>query len=140
MNMDAMPLARQVDFVFKQLEEELVNSPSGTVMIHIRNNAIGKFGLRQNPIESKNGSFEKRERGMTPTQVQAFRKMAIDALQFRRNWTHGEIMYDFAVRPSSGTWSASICYESNYNTSNWSYRYQPKAPSMRENYRDNMES
>ncbi len=46
MNMDAMSLARQVDFVFKQLEEELVNSPAGTVMIHIRNNAIGKFGLR----------------------------------------------------------------------------------------------
>ncbi|MFF2480806.1 O-methyltransferase [Paenibacillus sp. NPDC058071] len=132
MNMDAMPLARQVDYVFRQLEEELTHATAGTVMIHIRNNAIGKFGMRHNPIESKNGQVEHAGQGMTPLQVQAFRKLAIDALKLRRNWTHGEIVYDFAVRPSAGTWSASICYESNYNTSNWNHRYQPKHPSASE--------
>lgn len=133
MNLDAMPLARQVDFVFRQLEEELTHAIAGTVHIHIRNNAIGKFGLRQNPIESKNGSLESSKQGMTPTQVQAFRQLAIEALKYRRNWTHGEIMYDFSVRQSVGSWSASICYESNYNTANWSYRYQqPKNQMFRE--------
>ncbi|SFE14522.1 hypothetical protein SAMN05216378_2481 [Paenibacillus catalpae] len=139
MNLDAMPLARQVDFVFRQLEEELTHAVGGTVHIHIRNNAVGKFGLRHNPIESRNGKLEQDEEGgMTPTQVQAFRKLAIDALKLRRNWTHGEIMYDFAVRQNAGTWSASICYESNYNTANWSYRYQqPKQPMLREKSSDN---
>ena len=45
MNLDAVPLARQVDYVFRQLEDELRQAPAGTVLIHIRNNAIGKFGF-----------------------------------------------------------------------------------------------
>lgn len=128
MNLDAMPLARQVDFVFRQLEEELTHAVGGTVHIHIRNNAVGKFALRHNPIESRNGKLEQEEEegGMTPTQVQDFRKLAIDALKLKKNWTHGEIVYDFAVRQNTGTWSASICYESNYNTSNWIRYQQPK--------------
>lgn len=129
MELDAMPLARQIDFVFRQLESELTNASAGTVMIHIRNNAIGKFGLKNNPIEFKDGKMEKIGQGMSPSQVQAFRKLAIEALKFRRDWTHGEILYDFAVRPSTASWSASISYESNYNMANWSYRSPSKHPS-----------
>lgn len=134
MNLDAMPLARQVDYVFRQLEDELVHAVGGTVHIHIRNNAIGKFGLRHNPIESKNGKLEGAGAGagLTPSQVQAFRQMAIDALKLRRDWTHGEIMYDFSVRQSAGSWSASICYESNYNTANWNYRNPSRASMIRD--------
>jgi hypothetical protein len=127
MNNDEMPLARQIDFVFRQLEEELTDAVAGTVSIHIRNNTIGKFGIRHNPIECRNGEMKGGEKGLSAMQVQAFRQLAIDALKLKRNWTHGEIMYDFSVRSgSAGAWSASIQYESNYNSANWMYRYQPK--------------
>ncbi|WP_308638516.1 O-methyltransferase [Paenibacillus silvisoli] len=126
MNLDAMPLARQVDFVFKQLEEELLNAQAGTVIIQIRNNAVGKYGVRHNPIESKNGCIGESEQGMTKEQVQAFRKMAVDSMKLKRSWTHGEIMYDFSVRSGSGAWSASILFESNYNMASSMFRYTPK--------------
>jgi hypothetical protein len=126
MSLETMSLARQVDFVFRQLEEELVHAVAGTVIIHIRNNTVGKYGVRHNPIESKNGEIGQPEQGMTASQVQAFRQMAIDSLKLKRNWTHGEILYDFSVRSSSGAWSASILFESNYNLANGMFRYQPK--------------
>ena len=123
MEMGSVSLARQIDFVFKQLEGELTNAAAGTVLIHIRNNAIGKFGLRHHPLEAKDGKIEGQVKGLTREQVQAFRQMAIDALKYRRDWTHGEIMYDFSVRPSTNSWSASILYESNYNMAAWNNRY-----------------
>ncbi|CAM3979045.1 O-methyltransferase [Paenibacillus alkaliterrae] len=132
MEMDSVSLARQVDFVFRQLEGELTNATAGTVLIHVRNNAVGKFGMRHHPIESRNGKFETGGQGLTETQVQAFRQMAIDALKYRRDWTHGEILYDFSVRSSANSWSASILYESNYNMANWNSRYYPKSNSLRE--------
>lgn len=132
MGLEEMPLARQVDYVFRELEEELTHSIAGTVTIQIRNNAIGKFGIRHNPIEYRNGVPEQQEAGMTAMQVKAFRQMAVDALKLKRNWTHGEILYDFSVRPNSGTWSASVQYESNYNSANWMFRYQPKNKGLRD--------
>lgn len=96
---------------------------AGTVIIQIRNNVVGKYGVRHNPIESKNGRIGQSEQGMSHEQVQAFRQMAVDSIKLKRNWTHGEIMYDFSVR--SGTWSASILFESNYNLANM-FRYTPK--------------
>ncbi|MFC3343573.1 O-methyltransferase [Paenibacillus abyssi] len=132
MNLEEMPLARQVDFVFRQLEDELTDAIAGTVTIQIRNNTIGKFGVRHNPIESRDGQLEEGEKGMTAVQVKAFRQMAVDALKLKRNWTHGEIMYDFSVRKGANTWSASIQYESNYNSANWLFRYQPKNKPYRE--------
>ncbi|MBD2868068.1 O-methyltransferase [Paenibacillus arenilitoris] len=132
MELDSVSLARQVDFVFRQLEGELMNATAGTVLIHVRNNAVGKFGLRHHPIESKNGKIESSGEGMSTLQVQAFRQMAIDALKLRRDWTHGEILYDFSVRPSSNSWSASILYESNYNMANWNSRYYGRQGGLRE--------
>ncbi|MBW7453409.1 O-methyltransferase [Paenibacillus sepulcri] len=126
MSLETMSLARQVDYVFRQLEEELISAVAGTVFIHIRNNAVGKYGVRHNPIESKNGEIGQTEQGMTASQVQSFRQMAIDSLKLKRNWTHGEILYDFSVRSSTGAWSASILFESNYNLANGMFRYQPK--------------
>ncbi|MFD0715251.1 O-methyltransferase [Paenibacillus sp. GCM10027626] len=128
MNLDNMPLARQIDFVFRQLEEELLHSVAGTVIVHIRNNKVGKYGVRHNPIESRDGRLgdKKTEAGMTREQVQAFRTMAVDSLQLKRSWTHGEISFDFSVRSGTGNWSASISFESNYNLANGMFRYQPK--------------
>ncbi len=127
MEMDSGSLARQVDFVFRKLEGELTNATAGTVLIHVRNNAVGKFGLRHHPIESRNGQFEQESEGLSPSQVRAFRQMAIDALKYRRDWTHGEILYDFAVRSNAKTWSASVLYESNYNMASWNTRYYSKS-------------
>jgi len=131
--MDEFPLARQIDYVFRQLEDELTNAIAGTVSIHIRNNAIGKYGIRHNPIEYRNGTSEQGENGLTTAQVLAFRQMAIDALKYKRSWTHGEILYDFSVRPQAKSWTASVQYESNYNTANGMFRYQsPKSKPYRE--------
>lgn len=58
----ASPLARQVDFVFRQLESELTHASSGTVLIHIRNNTVGKYGIRHNPIELKPPASPNRQR------------------------------------------------------------------------------
>ncbi|MBJ6362315.1 O-methyltransferase [Paenibacillus sp. GCM10012307] len=134
MGLEEMPLARQIDFVFRELEDELTHAMSGTVTIQIRNNTIGKFGIKHHPIECRNGELKKPEQsaGLTVPQVRAFRQMAVDALKMKRNWTHGEIMYDFSVRPNAGTWSASIQYESNYNSANWLFRYQPKNRGLRD--------
>lgn len=128
-NPDGIPLARQVDYVFRQLEGELKNAAAGTVHIHVRNNAVGKFGVKHHPIESRNGELKPAEKGLTTQQVESFRKMAIEALKLKRDWTHGEICYDFATRPGTGTWSASVLYESNYNMANHTgslFQYSPK--------------
>lgn len=127
MEVNSVSLARQVDFVFRQLEGELTNTSAGTVLIHIRNNSVGKFGLRHHPIESRDGKIECSDKGLSQKQVQAFRQMAIDALKYRQDWTHGEILYDFTVRPNTNSWSASVLYESNYNMSTWNNRYVPKS-------------
>lgn len=127
MRLEDMPLARQIDYVFRQLEEELTGAIAGTVTVQIRNNMVGKYGVRHHPIESRNGEIGESARGLTAQQVSEFRRMAVDSLRLKRNWTHGEILYDFAVRPGKD-WSASVQYESNYNTANWMFRYQPKHP------------
>jgi hypothetical protein len=125
MRLEDMPLARQIDHVFRQLEAELTDAVAGTVTIQIRNNMIGKYGVRHHPIESVNGRFIEKERGLTAQQVSEFRRMAVESLRMKRNWTHGEILFDFAVRRNR-EWTASVQYESNYNTANWMFRYQPK--------------
>ena len=122
MRLEDMPLARQIDQVFRHLEPELTDAVAGTVTIQIRNNMVGKYGVRHHPIEAVNGRFAQRERGMTAQQVSEFRRMAVESLRLKRNWTHGEILFDFAVRRNQ-EWTASVQYESNYNTSTWVYRH-----------------
>lgn len=130
MRANSMSLASQIHYIFEQLEEELLGATAGTVVIQIRNNEVGKFGVRHNPIESRNGKLASEDSGMSREQVKEFRQMAVDALKYKRNWTHGEISYDFSVR--SKVWSASISYESNYNLANM-FRYNPK---QRDTYRE----
>lgn len=129
MGMELTPLARQMEYAFRQMEQELTHAAAGTVTIQIRNNVIGKYGICHNPIESRNGLIEEEpaESGLKSDQVLAFRKLAIDALQRKRGWTHGEIRFDFSVR--KGAWSAGITFESNYNMANVAngmFRLQPK--------------
>ncbi|MFD0696013.1 O-methyltransferase [Paenibacillus sp. GCM10027628] len=118
MNLDLIPLARQVDMVFKEIKEELLHVNSGTVFIHIRNNVIGKFGIKHLPLESKGGVLPIADnKGLSELQYQSFRQMAIDSLKYKKNWTHGEIMYDFTIKQN--VLAASILLESNYNMSNF---------------------
>ncbi len=127
------PLARQVDYVFRQLETELTHASSGTVLIHIRNNTVGKYGIRHNPIELKNNSASFSPKGLTAAQVQEFRHMAVEALKHKKEWTHGEILYDFSVRQgTASSWSASMLCESNYNLAASPFRFEPKHPKMYE--------
>ena len=113
MYLEQMSLARQVDLVFRQVRKELSHVSSGTVFIQIRNNMVGKFGLRHNPIDTKAGSPIAQGQGLTEEQQIAFRNLALEALRHKTEWTHGEIQFEFAVR--NNCLIASVQYESNYN-------------------------
>lgn len=112
MRLEHIPLARQVEIAFRAMKKELIELSSGTVLIQIRNNMIGKFGIRHLPLEAMDGQVNKAGRGLTNSQFEQFRKMAIDSLKYKVNWTHGEILFDFMVK--KGTLYTSIQFESNY--------------------------
>lgn len=114
MSLDQVSLARQIDLVFRRIKDELSHVSSGTVFVHIRNNEIGKFGVKHLPFESKDGVLpETTVKGLTEIQYQSFRQMGLQSLKRKKSWTHGEIYFDFTVR--QGILSASITFESNYN-------------------------
>lgn len=115
MILEQLSLARQVDMVFREIKDELGQLTSGTLFVQIRNNVIGKFGIRHLPIESKGGELPSNGKGLTESQYQSFRQMAIESLKYKKNWTHGEIMFDFTLKQN--LLYASIQFESNYNMS-----------------------
>ncbi|NEW08425.1 O-methyltransferase [Paenibacillus sp. SYP-B3998] len=118
MNLDQIPLSRQIDWVFREIKHELSHVSSGTVFMHIRNNTVGKFGIKHLPMESKGGVLpEISTKGLTELQYQSFRQMAIESLKYKKNWTHGEMMFDFTIKQNM--LSASIMFESNYNMANF---------------------
>ncbi|PYE48166.1 O-methyltransferase [Paenibacillus barcinonensis] len=121
MKMEQLSLARQLDLVFKELDQELSGLDSGEVFVQIRNNVIGKFGVRHNPITGRDGQMEMEEGGLNSAQRASFRAMALETLKFKRNWTHGEISYDFTVR--QGMIMVDATMESNYNMANLMIRY-----------------
>lgn len=121
MKTEQLSLARQLDLVFKELDQELSGLDSGVVFVQIRNNVIGKFGIRHNPITGKNGRMEMEGEGLNHVQRTSFRAMALETLKFKRNWTHGEISYDFTVR--QGMIMIDATMESNYNMANLMIRY-----------------
>ncbi|AOZ93534.1 O-methyltransferase [Paenibacillus crassostreae] len=118
---DQLSLARQMDIVFKELEQELAGLNSGTLFMQIRNNVVGKFGIRQNPIAGRNGSFPSSEEGLNAVHQLSFRNMAIESLKYKYHWTHGEISYDFTIR--QGILMVDAILESNYNMANLMIRY-----------------
>ncbi|MFX3645898.1 MAG: O-methyltransferase [Paenibacillus sp.] len=121
MKIDQLSLARQLDLVFKELDHELSGLDSGVVFVQIRNNVIGKFGIRHNPITGRDGQMDAEEGGLNETQRTSFRAMALETLKFKRNWTHGEISYDFVVR--QGMILVDATMESNYNMASLMIRY-----------------
>lgn len=118
---DQLSLARQMDLVFKELQEELSGLSSGTLFVQIRNNIIGKFGIRHNPLSGRSGGFVPEKECLTSVQQSSFRLMALESLKYKRNWTHGEISYEFAIRQGVVVVDATL--ESNYNMANLMIRY-----------------
>ncbi|WP_339225524.1 O-methyltransferase [Paenibacillus sp. FSL H8-0332] len=110
-----------MDLVFHELQEELSGLNSGTVFVQIRNNIIGKFGVRHNPLAGRSGSFAAEQEGLTSGQQSSFRVMALESLKYKKRWTHGEISYEFAVRQGMVVVDATL--ESNYNMANLMIRY-----------------
>ena len=108
-------LTKQLNLVFGQLNDELAGLSSGIVFVQIRNNVIGKFGIRHDPFETSKTSPFQGSGGMTEAQRNDFRRMAIQALSHKTGWTHGEIQFEFAIR--QGKLRLSITFESNYNMS-----------------------
>lgn len=121
MKMEQLSLARQLDLVFKELDQELSGLDSGVVFVQIRNNVIGKFGIRHNPITGRDGRMNIEGTGLSDAQRTSFRVMALETLKYKRQWTHGEISYDFTVR--QGMILVDATMESNYNMANLMIRY-----------------
>lgn len=113
---EQLPLTRQVDLVFKEIYEELSLVSSGIVFLQIRNNVVGKFGVKHDPLEGKNGKVENIRRGLSEQQIYSFRQMAIQSLKHKAGWTHGEILFEFAIK--NNMFISSIQFESNYNMAN----------------------
>jgi hypothetical protein len=114
---EQLPLSKQVEIVFREIQDELFQLSSGIIFMQIRNNVIGKFGARHNPLESKGGLFQASGSGLTEIHLRSFRQMAIESLRHKTNWTHGEISFEFALK--QGTLCASVQFESNYNMANF---------------------
>lgn len=106
-----LSLSKQFDIVFKQLREELKQLNGGTVFIQIRNDLIGKFGIRHLPMESMHISAND-PAGLSLEQIQLFRDIAIHAMK-QKCWTHGEVSFEFALL--KGVLRISTELESNYN-------------------------
>jgi hypothetical protein len=112
MILENVPLARQLEIVFREIKEELAQLTSGTVFVQIRNNVVGKFGVRAFPVESRGTQLKKMENGLSDQELQTFRHTALESLKLKR-WTHGEILFEFAMRQDK--LCTSVSFESNYN-------------------------
>jgi len=110
--LEPLSFTRQLEMVFRELKEELASLASGTIFLQIRNNLIGKFGVKHDPIKSKGDSFKNEETGLSEMHLQALHRIGMLSLQ-KKKWTHGEIQLEFAVKGNS--LNTSILSESNYN-------------------------
>lgn len=126
--MEQVSLARQVDLALEQLESELTGMSAGTIVLQIRNDEIGKFGIRHLPVDC--GDSDRDPAGLTLDQVRLLRRKALEALRHKKGWTHGEIAYDFVLR--QGHVQVSMQIESNYNMANLLFRRASKQRSHRE--------
>lgn len=128
MTLEQIPLARQVDVALEQLAGELKGLTAGTIVIQIRNDVVGRFGIRHLPVDC--GHSEKGLNGMSVEQVKILRRLAVEALRHKSGWTHGEISYDFVYK--QGQVYVSVQFESNYNMANLMFRFSPKRPQRRD--------
>lgn len=117
-----LSLARQLSLVFEELESELIGITGGTLVVCIRNDVIGKFGVKHDALESKNEVLVPIRQGLQKNHIASFRLLAMEALKRKKNWTHGEIVFDFTLKHD--TLMVSTWFESNYNMSNLLEKYK----------------
>ncbi|MFC7152428.1 O-methyltransferase [Cohnella cellulosilytica] len=111
MSSNQLSLARQVDLALEKLGGELKGMSAGTIVLQIRDDSIGRFGIRHLPVDCADRAPV--SAGMTAEQVLELRQLAIEALKHKSGWTHGEICYDFLLK--QGRILVSVQSESNYN-------------------------
>ncbi|QTH39989.1 O-methyltransferase [Cohnella sp. LGH] len=128
MSSNQISLARQIDLALERLGRELKGMTAGTIVLQIREDSVGRFGIRHLPVDCGNRSPV--AAGMTAEQVLELRQLAIEALRHKSGWTHGEISYDFVLK--QGRVLVSVQFESNYNMANLMFRYSPKSRERRE--------
>jgi hypothetical protein len=108
-------LERQLEIVFKELQQELSQLVSGTIFVQIRNNLIGKFGIRSLPLKKTDDHVEAKTQGLTELQQRSLMMQAIETLKYKTNWMYGEIHFNFELQHNE--LCASAHFESNYNVS-----------------------
>jgi hypothetical protein len=112
------PLSKQLELVFRALKDELASLASGTIILQIRNNLIGKFGVKHDPITSDDDEslpVVSAYQGLQEHHQAALRQAGLRSLE-RKKWTHGEVMLGFVLK--NGSLLANIQVESNYNMNN----------------------
>lgn len=117
MNLENMSLVKQLEVVVRTLANELRYMASGTVFVQIRNDAVGKFGIKHEPMDmGRDGGLPKTEVFMDEEHLRSFRQLMIGALEHKKNWTYGEIYFEFAMKKNA--LYANVQFESNYNMAN----------------------
>jgi len=109
--LEPLSLTRQLEMVFRELKDELASLASGTIFVQIRNNLIGKFGVKHD-LKSKGNLLKLDGPGLSDQHLQTLHQIGMLSLQ-RRRWTHGEIQLEFAMKDND--LDTSIISESNYN-------------------------
>jgi len=128
MTFNQISLARQIDMALEKLGGELKGMVAGTIVLQIREDSVGRFGIRHLPVDCSDRA--PLAAGMTAEQVVELRQLALEALRHKSGWTHGEISYDFVLK--QGRVFVSVQFESNYNMANLMFRYSPKNRDRRE--------
>ncbi|WP_372630722.1 O-methyltransferase [Cohnella sp.] len=128
MTFNQISLARQIDMALEKLGGELKGMVAGTIVLQIREDSVGRFGIRHLPVDCSDRAPV--AAGMTAEQVVELRQLALEALRHKSGWTHGEISYDFVLK--QGRVFVSVQFESNYNMANLMFRYSPKNRDRRE--------
>ncbi|MDG0790716.1 O-methyltransferase [Cohnella ginsengisoli] len=113
-----VPLARQVDMAFRQMEGELKGMTAGTIVLQVRNDTVGKFGIRHLPVDlaERRTTGDAKPEGLTDGSIGELRKAAVESIKRKTSWTHGEVTYDFGIK--HGKLYLSVTFESNYNMAN----------------------
>ncbi|MFC7677538.1 CopG family antitoxin [Paenibacillus sp. GCM10028914] len=114
-NVDQLYLERELELIFAELQQELSQLVSGTIFVQIRNNQIGRFGIRTLPSKETDDQVEVKTQGLTKLQQRSLLRHAIEALKHKTNWTNGEILLNFSFQYNE--MRTSVQFESNYNIS-----------------------
>jgi hypothetical protein len=113
----AIGLGEQMNLVMSALVQELRRVVEGTIFVHIRDNNIGKFGIKHDTrvMFDENKMHIGAKNGLTEKQISIIRDIVHRVLEQKSGWTHGEIEFHFSLREERFRVYTSV--ESNYNMS-----------------------